>query len=47
MFSRPGAVMGLLDRLSCTTTLALGGVPMPPTTVTGSLRPGTFTRAMV
>ena len=34
MFSRPGAVMGLLDRLSCTTTLALGGVPMPPTTVT-------------
>jgi len=37
MFSRPGAVMGLLDRLSCTTTLALGGVPMPPTTVTEDL----------
>ncbi len=37
MFSRPGAVMGLLDRLSCTTTLALGGIPMPPTTVTEDL----------
>jgi len=37
MFSRPGAVMGLLDRLSCTTTLALGGAPMPPTTVTEDL----------
>lgn len=34
MFSRPGAVMGLLDRMSCTTTMMLGGVPMPPTTVT-------------
>jgi ribosomal protein S6--L-glutamate ligase len=34
MFSRPGAVAGLLDRLACTTTLALGGIPMPPTTVT-------------
>jgi len=37
MFSRPGAVMALLDRLSCTTTMALGGVPMPPTTVTEDL----------
>jgi ribosomal protein S6--L-glutamate ligase len=37
MFSRPGAVMGLLDRLSCTTTLVLGGIPMPPTTVTEDL----------
>ncbi|MDR3641253.1 MAG: GAK system ATP-grasp enzyme [Humidesulfovibrio sp.] len=37
MFSRPGAVLGLLDRMSCTTTLALGGIPMPPTTVTEDL----------
>ncbi len=34
VFSPPGAVMGLVDRLSCTTTLAQNGVPMPPTTVT-------------
>jgi ribosomal protein S6--L-glutamate ligase len=34
MFSSPRAIMGLIDRLSCTTTLALGGIPMPPTTVT-------------
>ncbi len=34
MFSRPHAVMGLIDRLACTATLALGGIPMPPTTVT-------------
>ncbi len=34
MFSSPRAIMGLLDRLSCTTTLALEGIPMPPTTVT-------------
>jgi len=37
MFSRPAAVMGLLDRLSCTTTMALGNIPMPPTTVTEDL----------
>ncbi|SNS14422.1 SSU ribosomal protein S6P modification protein [Humidesulfovibrio mexicanus] len=37
MFSRPGAVAGLLDRLACTTTMVLGGVPMPPTTVTEDL----------
>lgn len=37
MFSRPGAVAGLLDRLACTTAMALGGVPMPPTTVTEDL----------
>jgi len=37
MFSSPRAVMGLIDRLSCTTTLALGGIPMPPTTITEDL----------
>ncbi len=37
MFSRPGAVAGLLDRMSCTTTLALAGIPMPPTVATEDL----------
>ncbi|MFW5640968.1 MAG: ATP-grasp family protein, partial [Thermodesulfobacteriota bacterium] len=34
MFSNPFAIMRVLDRLSCTVTLAGGGIPMPPTTVT-------------
>lgn len=34
IFSSPRAIMGLIDRLSCTTTLRLHGIPMPPTTVT-------------
>lgn len=34
MFSKPYSIMRVLDRLSCTVTLANGGVPMPPTTIT-------------
>ena len=37
MFSKPDRIMGLLDRLSCTITLRLGGIPMPPTTITESV----------
>lgn len=37
MFSRPSAIAGLLDRLACTVTLQLAGIPMPPTTITESL----------
>lgn len=37
VFSKPGSIMRLLDRLSCTVTLRLGGIPMPPTTVTESV----------
>ena len=34
VFSDPGAVSRCLDRMSCTLTLRLGGIPMPPTTMT-------------
>lgn len=34
MFSDPEKIMRMLDRLSCTVTLRLGGIPMPPTVVT-------------
>jgi ATP-grasp enzyme of GAK system len=34
VFSRPTSMMRLLDRLSCTVTLRLGGIPMPETVVT-------------
>lgn len=34
VFSRPAAIARLLSRLACTATLALGAIPMPPTTVT-------------
>ncbi len=34
IYSRPGAIMGMIDRLSCIVTLQRGGIPMPPTTVT-------------
>jgi ribosomal protein S6--L-glutamate ligase len=37
MFSRPTAIAGLLDRLSCTITLQLAGIPMPETTITENL----------
>ena len=33
-FSSPSAILRALDRLSCTITLQLAGIPMPPTTVT-------------
>jgi ribosomal protein S6--L-glutamate ligase len=34
VFSDPDSMHRLIDRLSCTTALRLGDIPMPPTTVT-------------
>jgi len=34
IFSSPLNIMRVLDRLSCTVTLRLAGIPMPPTTIT-------------
>jgi ribosomal protein S6--L-glutamate ligase len=34
IFSSPLAILRVLNRLTCTMTLSLGGIPMPPTTVT-------------
>ncbi len=34
VFSRPAAMARLISRLACTATLALGAIPMPPTTIT-------------
>lgn len=34
IFSPPSNIMRVLDRLSCTVTLRLAGLPLPPTTVT-------------
>ncbi|MBF0551316.1 MAG: GAK system ATP-grasp enzyme [Deltaproteobacteria bacterium] len=34
MFSRPGNIIGVLNRLTCTVTLQSAGIPMPPTTIT-------------
>lgn len=38
VFSKPLAILRLLDRLSCTITLASGDIPMPPTEVTPDLK---------
>jgi tetrahydromethanopterin:alpha-L-glutamate ligase len=37
VFSRPEAMMTLIDRLSCTIKLRLGQIPMPPTVITESI----------
>lgn len=37
VFSHPRRIMGVVDRLSCTLSLTRGNIPMPPTTVTGSV----------
>lgn len=37
VFSNPDSMLRLIDRLSCTTALRLGGIPMPPTTITESI----------
>ncbi len=34
VFSEPSRIMGMLDRLACTVTLQLAGIPMPKTTLT-------------
>ncbi len=34
VFSDPLAIIRVLDRLSCTVSLRLAGIPMPPTTIT-------------
>lgn len=36
-FSKPGSILRLLDRASCTVTLANHGIPMPPTVLTESV----------
>jgi tetrahydromethanopterin:alpha-L-glutamate ligase len=38
IFSKPLSILRLLDRLSCTVTLAGGGIPMPPTEVTEDIK---------
>lgn len=35
--SSPESIIRVLDRLACTITLQLGGIPMPPTTITESV----------
>jgi tetrahydromethanopterin:alpha-L-glutamate ligase len=52
VFSKPLSILRLLDRLSCTITLASAGIPMPPTEVTENLEHATtavkrFGRAIV
>ncbi len=37
IFSSPYSILRALDRLSCTISLQLNGIPMPPTTVTESV----------
>ncbi len=37
IFSKPQAIAGLLNRLACTVTLQLSGIPMPDTTITEDL----------
>lgn len=37
VFSRPDAMISLIDRLSCTVKLRLGKIPMPPTVITESV----------
>ena len=37
IFSDPMRILRVLDRLSCTLTLQLAGIPMPPTTITESV----------
>lgn len=37
IFSDPNKIIRVLDRLSCTVTLQLAGIPMPPTTITESI----------
>ncbi|PRQ05757.1 Alpha-aminoadipate--LysW ligase LysX [Enhygromyxa salina] len=37
VFSRPGSIMTLIDRLSCTVKLRLGQIPMPATVITESV----------
>lgn len=37
IYSDPHKIIRVLDRLSCTVTLQLAGIPMPPTTITESV----------
>jgi tetrahydromethanopterin:alpha-L-glutamate ligase len=34
VFSKPRSILGLIDRLSCTIRLRVGGIPMPSTVIT-------------
>lgn len=40
MFSSPNSIIRLLDRLSCTMTLRIGGIPMPETVITEDINAG-------
>lgn len=40
IISKPSSIMRVLNRLSCTVTLQLGDIPMPPTTITESIEEG-------
>lgn len=37
IFSSPYAILRVLDRLTCTISMQLAGIPMPPTTITESV----------
>lgn len=37
IFSKPGSIGKLLNRLNCTTALCQGGIPMPPTVITENI----------
>jgi len=37
IFSKPASMISVLNRLSCTTSLQLAGIPMPPTTLTENI----------
>jgi len=37
IFSKPSSIIAVLNRLSCTTSLRIAGIPMPPTTLTENI----------
>lgn len=37
VFSKPASIISVLNRLSCTASLKLAGIPMPPTTLTENI----------
>lgn len=45
IFSKPASIISVLNRLSCTTSLRLAGIPMPPTTLTENIEEALLTVA--
>ena len=43
IFSKPASIISVLNRLSCTATLQLAGIPMPPTTLTERIEEAIYT----